>query len=233
MNKIFCVIPARSGSKRIPRKNIKNFCGTPMLVRAINVALESNVFNEVIVNTDDINIAEIAKNSGAIVPFLRPKELSDDYTTSTSVIRHFANNYDAIKTEDAICCLYATTPFVKSDDLRNAVKIFDSYMGKKMIFAAKIFPHPIQRAFEINKNNEAKMLEPENRFKRTQDLKETYFDAGQFYISKSSEWKEKDFSFNNGIPIVMPKWSCIDIDNEEDWEYSELLHEVLLKRDNL
>lgn len=232
-NKIYCVIPARSGSKRIPRKNIKNFCGTPMLVRAINIALESSVFNEVIVNTDDINIANIAKKAGANVPFLRPKELADDFSTSISVIKHFANNYNNLKDEDAICLLYATTPFLKTEDLQNAITIFNSYLGKKMIFAAKVFPHPIQRAFVINKSDEAKMLEPDNKFKRTQDLKDTFFDAGQFYISKSSDWKSKDLSLENGIPMVMPKWSCIDIDNLEDWEYSEILYEVLIKKGNL
>lgn len=229
-HKVFCVIPARSGSKRIPKKNIKEFVGVPMVVRAIRMAIDSNVFNEVFVNTDDSNIAEIAKNAGATVPFLRPKELADDHASSISVIKHFANNHNGINDEDSICCLYATTPFLKSNDLKNAINIFNQKFRKKMTFAAKIYPHPIQRAFSIDNNEEANMVHPQNRFKRTQDLQDTYFDAGQFYIAKVFDWKYRELSLEKGVPIIMPKWTCIDIDNEDDWIFSEILYEVLLKR---
>ncbi len=204
-----------------------------MIVRAIRTALESRVFNEVLVSTDDNSIAEIAKSVGANVPFLRPKELADDHTSSISVIRHFANNYNRIDDQDSLCCMYATTPFIRTIDLQNAVNMFNKKKRLKMIFAAKEFPHPIQRAFLINHNEEAKMLHPENRFKRTQDLQDTYFDAGQFYIAKKIDWENKDLSLENGIPLVMPKWSCIDIDYPGDWEYAEFLYEVLLKKGSL
>lgn len=228
-HKIFCVIPARSGSKRIPKKNIKDFCGIPMLVRAINVAFESKVFNEVCVDTDDKSIANIAKTAGAAVPFLRPKELADDYSSTISVIKNFAETFDGINSEDSICCLYATTPFIRTEDLQNAIKIFKRKNKMKMIFAAKRYSHPIQRAFFIN-NEEAKMFNPENKFKRTQDLINTYFDAGQFYIAKANDWIKEGFSLENAIPIIMPNWSCIDIDNNDDWEYAELLYELLIHK---
>jgi len=232
-NKVYCVIPARSGSKRIPKKNIKKFAGVPMIVRAIRMALDTCVFSEVFVSTDDIYIAEIAKNAGASVPFLRPKELSDDYTSSLSVIKHFAANHKIIKNEDSICCLYATTPFIKSNDLKNAISTFNNKNRNKMIFAAKQYPHPIQRAFFIDNVGEAKMFDPNNKFTRTQDLRDSYFDAGQFYIASVNDWKNADLSLERGIPIVMPKWRCIDIDNSDDWIFSEILYEVLRKKGNI
>ncbi len=180
-----CVIPARGESKRIPRKNIKDFNGKPMIQWSIEAADASNIFNNIFVSTDDDEIAEIAKSLGAEVPFIRPKELSDDYTNTTDVIAH-ATKWAMSESIDAsiVCCLYATSPFVLPADLEEAHKIITSE-NWQYVFSASEFSSPIFRSFEQIENGGVKMFYPQHFETRSQDLPQALYDAGMFYMARA------------------------------------------------
>ena len=218
-----CVIPARGGSKRIPRKNIRMFNGKPMIAWSIECAVESRIFHDIIVSTDDEEIMNIANQYGAATPFKRPKALSDDYATTQDVIRHSINEYSK---EDAaidyVCCLYATSPLTFPQDILKAVEI----MGKNptaMVFPATTFDYPIQRALMINKDGWAEMIDKKQSLARSQDLGETFHDAGQFYCAKISRWKSNTPILEKSKPLVIPRWRAQDIDTEEDWKGAEVI----------
>lgn len=225
MNNI-AIIPARGGSKRIPKKNIKNFNGKPMIYWPISALKKSNLFKKIIVSTDDTQIAKISSNYGAEVPFKRPKKLSDDYTVTSEVMIH-ALNYLKKKGEkyDNVCCVYATNPFLKVQYLKNAYKIFTE-SDREFLFSATEYNYPIQRSFYI-RNNIIKMLDKKNFFKRTQDLETLYHDAGQFYWSRSNSWENNPIIFSKiSIPYVIPHHDVVDIDNMQDWKKAEKMIKI-------
>lgn len=227
--KAVAVIPARGGSKRIPRKNIKDFFGKPLITYSIQAALESKLFDKVIVTTDDEEIAKIAKEYGAEVPFLRPKELSDDFTGTGDVVKHaIAYLKEHGEVFDYVCTIYATAPLLQSKYL---IEGFEALKNSDAInaFSATSMPFPIQRTFKVDENGRCEMFWPENYFKRSQDLEEAYQDAGQFYWSKVDK-KSSDIMFGKeSIPIILPRYLVQDIDTLEDWERAEYMYEAVKK----
>ncbi|MDT8338157.1 MAG: pseudaminic acid cytidylyltransferase [Sulfurimonas sp.] len=223
------IIPARGGSKRIKRKNIRDFHGLPLIAYSIKAALESNLFDKVIVTTDDEEIAKIAKEYGAEVPFLRSKELSDDFTGTGDVVKH-AIDYLKEHGEafDYVCTIYATAPLLQAKYL---IEGFEALKNSDAInaFSATSMPFPIQRTFKLDANGRCEMFWPENYFKRSQDLEEAYQDAGQFYWSKVDK-KSSDIMFGKeSIPIILPRYLVQDIDTLEDWERAEYMYEAVKK----
>lgn len=222
MSKI-AIITARGGSKRIPRKNIKSFLGKPIIAYSIKAALESNFFDQVMVSTDDEEIAEISLNYGASVPFLRSKENSDDYSGTTEVLLEVLQEY-RLKGEnfDAACCLYPTAPFVTGKKIKDSYEFFwqNNY---ETVFPVVRFSSPIQRALRVGVENKISMFYPENRTKRSQDLEEAFYDAGQFYWIRPELLKQnkKLWTENSGV-VVYDETEVQDIDNEIDWKLAEV-----------
>jgi N-acylneuraminate cytidylyltransferase len=226
-----CVIPARGGSKRIHRKNIKQFCGKPLIVWSIEKAIESGCFDKIIVSTDDIEIANIAKNYGAEVPFIRPKELSDDYTSTNEVISHAIKfQIKNSKRPSIVCCIYPTAPFVQTKDLKHGLEILKTN-GVDYVFSVTTFAYPIQRSFRMTKDQKIEMFWPEFLYSRSQDLEEAWHDAGQFYWGITDSWLEnKPIISKNAKPIHLPRYRVQDIDTYEDWERAEWMFKVINKQ---
>ena len=223
-----CIIPARGGSKRIPRKNIKNFCGQPIITWSIEAALNCTSFGRVIVSTDDDEIAEISTQYGAEVPFKRSKSLSDDYTSTIPVIKN-AIEWLEMNNEkvDSICCLYPTAPFIEESYIEQGLKKLIEHNASYSISVTS-FPYPIQRAIKFTKNERLKMFFPENINKRSQDLVKSFHDAGQFYWGKRSAWmKGERILDQNTVPVYIPRYKVQDIDNEEDWIQAERIFNKL------
>lgn len=221
------VIPARGGSKRIPRKNLKLFHGAPIITYAIKVALESNIFDEVIVSTDDEEIAELSLSFGAKIPWMRPKVLANDYTTTLEVIQDAAKK---IKTSHSdlrsICCLYPTTPLLKTQFLVKAQEILLKNDWNYVFSGLKVNTSPY-RFFSLEENEEVKMLFPQNEMSRTQDLPPVYHDAGQFYWGTARAWEKCLPIFSSKSTIVeLPAESVIDIDTEDDWVKAEYMYKL-------
>ncbi len=223
------VIPARGGSKRIPRKNIKEFCGKPMIAWSIEVAKASGLFEHIIVSTDDAEIADLAKQWGAEVPFLRPAELSDDYAGTTEVIAHAARwSIEQGWKVSAICCIYATAPFVEMDDLKQGLSLLESGSWD-YTFSATDFAAPIFRAFRQLPEGGVEMFFPEHFTTRSQDLPHTLHDAGQFYWGSPQAWMNSKPIFDqHSASVVIPRWRVQDIDNYDDWIRAELIHNQLM-----
>ena len=222
------IIPARGGSKRIPRKNIIDFCGKPMIAWSIEAALSAGIFERVVVSTDDDEIAKISKEYGAEVPFKRPQEIADDYTGTIDVIKHSAA--ELIKSNaniKNICCIYATVPFLFVNDILKGYEILkDSKF--EYVFAATEYSYPIQRSFFINKEKNLEMFYPENFQARSQDLVKAYHDAGQFYWGKLETWLNKKKVFTNkSKPIFLPNYRVQDIDNFDDLAKAELIFNMV------
>ncbi len=217
-----CIIPARGGSKRIPRKNVKNFCGQPIISWSIEAALNCKCFSRVIVSTDDNEIAEVSQSYGAEVPFIRSESLSDDYTGTLPVIKNAINCLEINDVKfDFICCLYPTAPFIEVSYLEEGLKKLIENNASYSISVTS-FSYPIQRAFKLTENKRLKMFFPENINKRSQDLEKSFHDAGQFYWGKRSAWlKEERILDQNTVPIYIPRYKVQDIDNEEDWIQAE------------
>ncbi len=224
MAKSVAIIPARGGSKRIPRKNIKDFFEKPLIAYSIEVALASKLFDKVIVSTDDEEIASIAKAYGAEVPFLRPKELSDDFTGTEEVV-----DYTLAQLEDSynfVCIIYATAPLLQEKYL---IEGFEKLKNATAInaFSATSMPFPIQRTFKLNEAGRCEMFTPEHYMTRSQDLEEAYQDAGQFYWQKIG-FESKEIMFGkDSIPIILPRHLVQDIDTLEDWKRAEVMYRVL------
>ena len=225
-----CVIPARGGSKRIPKKNIKSFCGQPMIGYSIKAALDSECFDQVVVSTDDDETAQVAESFGAIVPFVRPDELANDDTATIPVIKHAIEWFDAQGYNPLeVCCLYATAAFVQADYIRKAYK---KMMQEQVdyCFTVTSFAYPIQRAIKITEENRIKMIYAENIKTRSQDLEESYHDAGQFYWGKAKSFRQQKPLFTkNAIPFILPRYLVQDIDTPEDWMRAELMYQALKK----
>ena len=231
MAKAVAIIPARGGSKRIPRKNIKEFHGKPLIAYSIQVALESKLFEKVIVSTEDEEIATIAKSYGAEVPFIRPKELSDDFTGTGDVVAH-ALEYLQSKGEryDLVCTIYATAPLLQAKYL---IEGYEALQNSTAVhaFSATSMPFPIQRTFKINKEGRCEMFMPEHYMTRSQDLEEAYQDAGQFYWSKVNETSNEIIFGKDSIPIILPRHLVQDIDTIEDWQRAELMYRVIQEQE--
>lgn len=221
------VIPARGGSKRIPRKNIKEFCGKPMIAWAISAARESELFDHIIVSTDDEEIASIAKDWGAEIPFLRPAELADDLTPTVPVVAHAVKScFELGWTADYICCIYPCTPFLKTSDLKLALEL--AKLNKaEFVYPVTEYPHPIQRAMRQLPNGSMQFLNPQFELTRTQDLEKAYHDAGQFYWGKASAWMEHKKMHTAGLGMSIPNWRVVDIDSPDDWKRAELIFKAL------
>jgi len=229
MNKVIAIIPARGGSKRIPRKNIKDFHGKPLISYSIEVALKSKLFDKVIVSTDDKEIANVAEEYGAEVPFIRPKELSDDFTGTGAVVSHALKVLKEQGEEFDYCCtIYATAPLLQEKYL---IEGFEKLKNSDAVnaFSVTSMPFPIQRTFKITKNNRCEMFWPENFMKRSQDLEEAYQDAGQFYWRNLRKESSAITFGKDSIPVVLPRHLVQDIDTIEDWQRAEVLYEVLTK----
>ena len=218
------VIPARGGSKRIPRKNIRFFGGQPMIAWSIQAAHDSYCFDRVIVSTDDEEIADIAQAYGAEVPFFRPASLSDDYTPTIPVVAH-AIDWQRLHgiTPDTVCCIYATAPFIRAADLRAGLELLDE-KACDYVFSVTRYGFPIQRALRITSGGQVAMFQPEHFSTRSQDLEEAFHDAGQFYWGKTEAWLTGKPIFSaNAHPVILPAWRVQDIDTAEDWERAEKL----------
>ena len=223
-----CVIPARGGSKRIPRKNIREFCGKPIIAWSIEIATQSGCFDKIIVSTEDTEMASIGQQYGADIPFKRPAELSDDYTVTTEVISHAVNWYiDHGINLTAVCCIYPTAVLMQAEDLREGLKTLLSN-NLDYVFPVTNFAFPIQRALKINGEGRTEMFIPEHLNTRSQDLEEAWHDAGQFYWGNSKAWLNKKPIFSsNSMPICIPSYRVQDIDTPDDWERAQLLFEIL------
>mgnify|MGYP001252005299 CR=1 FL=1 len=226
-----CIIPARGGSKRIPRKNIREFNGKPIIAYSIEVALGCDFIDKVIVSTDDKEISEVAIKYGASVPFVRPRELSDDFTATNPVVMHAvdwmeSNGYEI----ESVCCLYATAPLLSSNLLTSSYKKFIKNKAD-FCFSVTSFPFPIQRAVKVV-NDRVVLFYPEYYYSRSQDLEDAFHDAGQFYWgNKQSFMVSNPLLLDNVVSYVLPRYLVQDIDTLEDWKMAELMYQVLQQMD--
>lgn len=222
------IIPARGGSKRIPHKNIKEFCGKPMIAWSIEAALSSGCFRRVVISTDDAEIAEVSRQFGAEVPFMRPARLSDDYTGTMAVIRHAVEWLgEHGHAPENVCCLYATAPFVRTSDLQSGLAILRT-KACNFAFSVTSYPFPVQRAIRINREGRVEMFHPEQFNTRSQDLEEAFHDAGQFYWGKADAWLAEKVIFGpDSVPVFLPRHRVQDIDTLEDWQRAELMYAAL------
>jgi len=218
------VIPARGGSKRIPRKNIREFCGKPMIAWSIEAARESGLFDRIVISTDNDEIAEVAKTYGAEVPFMRPMALADDYTGTIPVIAHAIGWLSEHgETPDRVCCVYATAPFVQPGDLRRGLEALEERQAE-YAFSVTNYTFPIQRALRITEDGYVSMFQPERFATRSQDLEEAWHDAGQFYWGRTEAWCAGIPIFSErSVPVILPRHRVQDIDTPEDWGRAEWL----------
>lgn len=221
------VIPARGGSKRIPRKNIKNFCGKPMIAWAISAAKESALFDHIIVSTDDEEIAALAKDWGAETPFVRPADLADDLTATVPVIAHAIKScFDFGWVFDYACCIYPCVPFLQVSDLIAALDLAHIH-NADFVYPVTEYAHPIQRAMRQLPDGKMQFFSSEYELTRTQDLEKSYHDAGQFYWGKSSAWLEQKKMHTDGLGLPIPNWRVVDIDSADDWKRAELIFKAI------
>lgn len=227
---VLCIITARGGSKRIPKKNIKEFCGRPIIAYSIKAALDSELFDEVMVSTDSEEIADIARKFGAAIPFMRSERNSDDHSTTADVLLEVVADYRSRGKEfDYICCIYPTAPFVTAEKLRQAFEKMGSQRADAIIPVVK-FSFPPQRCF-IKKDGRILYKWPEYMFTRSQDLEPYYHDAGQFYFIKTSVFEsDKTLVPVNTISLEMDEMEVQDIDNITDWNLAELKYQFMVKK---
>ena len=226
-----CIIPARGGSKRIPRKNIRHFAGKPMIAHAIAAARTSGLFDHVIVSTDDGEIATISREWGAETPFIRPDELADDHTPTVPVVAH------AIRVceqgmgwqIDHVCCIYPGVPFIEIGDLKETLALLNC-SNADYCFPVAEFPSVIQRAMSRDENGRMKPFYPQYELVRTQDLETAYHDAGQFYWGSKQAWLTNPRVHSSATGFTIPGWRVVDIDTEDDWNRAERMHRALSNR---
>jgi N-acylneuraminate cytidylyltransferase len=222
------VIPARGGSKRIPRKNIRPFCGKPIIAYSIAAAKESALFDHILVSTDDEEIAAVARESGATTPFMRPKAIADDFTGTNAVVKH-AITWFAEQGSDVAhaCCIYATAPLIQSRFIREGYERL-SASDAAFAFSVTDYAFPIQRAVRVTADGRVEALYPEHRMTRSQDLEAAYHDAGQFYWGTAQAFLDDVPLFSSrSIGIILPRLLVQDIDTPEDWEQAEAMYQVL------
>lgn len=219
-----CVIPARGGSRRIPRKNVALFHGRPMIGWSIAAARASGLFGRIVVSTDDAEIAAVALAEGAEIPFMRPADLAGDHTPTVPVIAHAVQAL-GLGAETPVCCLYATAPLVQAADLAAAAALLE---GATYVMAVTTFPFPIQRALRRDAAGNVSMFHPEHMATRSQDLEEAWHDAGQFYWAQAGTWAAGTPVFGPGARgLPLPRHRVQDIDTPEDWARAEALFKVL------
>jgi pseudaminic acid cytidylyltransferase len=228
------VIPARGGSKRIPRKNIRPFAGRPIIAYSIDAARASGLFERIVVSTDDEEIAEVARRAGAEVPFMRPKELADDRTGTNAVVKHalawFAGRGERF---DPACCIYATAPLVTAHALREGLDKLEA-SGRSFAIAVTSYPFPIQRAVKIDRDGAIQAFAPEHVFTRSQDLEPAYHDAAQFYWGRAQAFLDDVVGLSPAsVPVLLPRHRVQDIDTQEDWTRAEIAYEILRRTGEL
>ena len=223
------VIPARGGSKRIPRKNIRPFCGRPMIGWPIEAAKASGCVDRIIVSTDDPEIAEVGHGFGADAPFVRPPELADDFAPTVAVIAHAVRWLDADgPSPDEVCCIYPTAPLLEPDDLTAALNLL-MQGSMDYVFPVTAFPSPIARALRLSgTDNRVSMFRPEHLMTRSQDLEPAYHDAGQFYWGRAEAWREERPVYGpRSAALIIPRTRVQDIDTPDDWDMAEAMVRVL------
>jgi pseudaminic acid cytidylyltransferase len=224
------VIPARGGSKRIPRKNIRSFCGKPIIAYSISAAQQTGLFDQVVVSTDDEEIASIARTFGATTPFVRPKEIADDFTGTNAVVKHAVAWFNA-QSHDVThaCCLYATAPLVQA---RYIAEGYEALSRSDAVFAFSVtsYAFPIQRAVRITPEGRVDAIYPEHRMTRSQDLEHAYHDAGQFYWGTARAFLEDMPLFApHSVGVILPRHLVQDIDTLEDWNQAELMYGAIIR----
>ena len=228
--KAIAIITARGGSKRIPKKNIKEFCGKPIIAYSIRAALDSGIFDEVMVSTDSEEIAEIARAYGAKVPFMRSAKTSDDFATTADVLMEVLERYQEMdRTFDVMSCIYPTAPFVTPQKLQSA---YDTLTKEQAVMAMPVvaFSYPPQRSYVLN-GNMLEMKWKENYNKRSQDLEKMYHDAGQFYMYQVEAFvRLKGQMTESIVPVIGDEMEVQDIDNESDWKLAELKYQMIKMR---
>ncbi|MBR1277654.1 pseudaminic acid cytidylyltransferase [Bradyrhizobium sp. AUGA SZCCT0283] len=219
------VIPARGGSKRIPRKNIRTFCGKPIIAYSIAAAQQTGLFDQVVVSTDDEEIAAVAREFGATTPFIRPKEIADDFTGTNAVVKHAVAWFNAQSNNVThACCLYATAPLVQA---RFITEGYEALVRSDAAFAFSVtsYAFPIQRAVRITPEGRVDAIYPEHRMTRSQDLEHAYHDAGQFYWGTARAFLEDMPVFApHSIGVILPRHLVQDIDTLDDWNQAELMY---------
>ena len=222
------IITARGGSKRIPRKNIRDFCGRPMIAYAITAAQESGLFDRIIVSTEDDEIASIARQWGAEVPFRRPVSLADDYTGTIKIVAHAIQVLIEQNCKpEWICCIYPTVPLLQPEDLQQAFQLLIE-TGATYVFPIAPFPSPVQHALRQYPDGRVEVFDPNFvGWSFTQDLEPTYYDPGQFYWGSVEDWLAEADMAENSFGYVIPRWRAIDIDTPDDWHLAELLYQSL------
>jgi N-acylneuraminate cytidylyltransferase len=221
------IIPARGGSKRIPRKNIRAFAGKPIIAYSIEAALRSGLFERTVVSTDDDEIAEVARAFGAEVPFIRPAQLADDVSGTHGVIGHAVRwLIDRGTSVDQACCIYPTAPLIAVEDIARGLDTLDR--GWDTVVAATTFPYPVFRAVTRTAGGGVRMIFPEHYRTRSQDLPEALHDAGQFYWSGAETWMAPAQGFTDRTTVVvLPRWRVQDIDTIEDWQRAEIIYRLM------
>jgi pseudaminic acid cytidylyltransferase len=222
------ILPARGGSKRIPRKNVRPFGGRPMIAWAIAAARDSGLFDRVVVSTDDTGIGEVARAHGAEVPFWRPPELADDHAPTVPVIAH-ATQALGLPDDAAVCCIYPATPLLAADDLRRGLALLEAG-ASGYVFPVAAYPSPVQRALRRDADGATHPLYPQYTQTRTQDLEPAYFDAGQFYWARAATWRAGLGIHGHATTLVLPEWRVVDIDTPDDWTRAEALCQALRAR---
>tara|TARA_B100000767_G_scaffold269205_1_gene290690 strand:- start:412 stop:1095 length:684 start_codon:yes stop_codon:yes gene_type:complete len=221
------IIPARGGSKRIAKKNIKEFCGYEMISYSISTAIESGIFEKIIVSTDSNEIADVSIKFGAEVPFLRPVNLSDDHTPINPVISHAIKELEGtIKKYENVCCIYPCAPLLSKEDLKESLELMISLKSDSCIPVCEFVSAP-QRGFKVSTEKKLSWVNPDHRLTRSQDLEKMYHDVGAFAWAKKEKWLGGDIS--DGIAFVMENSRVVDIDNDEDWIRAEMLYKMINK----
>jgi pseudaminic acid cytidylyltransferase len=220
------IIPARGGSKRIPHKNIRLFDGVPIIAHSIRAALDSTLFDRVVVSTDSEDIAAVAREYGAQTPFMRPADLSNDHAGTLEVVQHALGALG--EPFEYACCIYATAPFIDVRYLHEGIAMLEQHREKSYAFSVTTFAFPVQRALRLTADGGLDAVYPEHRLTRSQDLPETWHDAGQFYWGRVEAWQRGDTLFSPlSMPVVLPRYLVQDIDTLEDWRRAELMFAAL------
>lgn len=228
---MIAIIPARGGSKRIPRKNIREFVGKPMIAYAIEAARATGAFDHIIVSTDDDEIADVAARYGAELPFRRPAELADDTTPTVPVIQHAIESCIALGLQPThVCCIYPCVPLLQAADLTEARDLLLENGGEGFSFPVARFPSSVQRALVRGTDARVSPRDSEHTMARTQDLEPSYYDAGQFYWGSLSAWRSGTYPHMGSLTTVLPGWRIVDIDDDDDWKRAELIFSALYAR---
>ena len=221
------ISPARGGSKRIPRKNIREFAGKPMIAHAIQAAQKCGLFDHVVVSTDDDEIAQVARRFGAEIPFMRPAALADDYAGTMPVIAHAIEACRAVGwAAERVCCIYPAVPLIQTQDLHEALALLEQDKAD-YAFTVTAFPSAIQRALRRLPDCRMQPFHPEYTNTRTQDLESAYYDAGQFYWGTAEAWLGGVSPHQAGKGLVIPEWRVVDIDTTDDWARAEIIYQLL------